>query len=130
MSSVSWRELFSIASRVLGAGHLRAELSQSWCAWTTFDRLSRDTGYWTGGLPGPGDILETYLRDGGVWGQPFSYDDIAHVIVPRQFEWESAPGPNFSAGVKHQDINLLAAELEKRRVPHRLTELVLEVKCY
>lgn len=130
MGNVHWHQFFSAATAVLGAGCWRAEQSQSWCAWTTFGRLGEDAGYWTCGLPALEDVGDTFIRDGGVWGQPFKYVDLAHMIVPRDFFWESASGPSYTNGSKHQDIERLSAELKTLQVPHRLTNLVLEVKCY
>jgi hypothetical protein len=79
----AWRTFFSICARVLGPGEMRAAQSQSWCAWTTFERLISDSGYWTSGLLAEPELMETYTVDGGPWGQPFSYQNIAHVIIPR-----------------------------------------------
>lgn len=67
--------------------------------------------------------------DRGPWGQPFSYQEIAHVVIPRAFYWETAAGP-FDSGRKTQDIQRLSRELTAAGIPHRLTDLVLEVKLY
>jgi hypothetical protein len=130
MSPLHWHRFFLIAAEVLGAGHFVAQHSQSWCAWTTFGRLGEDAGYWTRGLPARDEVFETHIGDGGVWGQPFDFSDLAHLIVPREFYWETAPGPEWACGSKRQDIMRLSQALEAAGVPHRLTELVLEVKCY
>jgi hypothetical protein len=92
--------------------------------------LKEDAGYWTSGLPAANDIGEHQINDAGVWGQPFSYGDIAHVIVPREFFWESPPGPEYAFGSRKQDIAMLSQRLKERRVDHRMTDLVLEVKLF
>jgi hypothetical protein len=130
MDDRAWREFFLAASEILGAGDRVDRLSASWCSWTTFSRLGLDAGYWTCGLPAREDVDEWFIRDSGVWGQPFRFSDIAHLIVPREFLWESEPGVEYHNGTRVQDLQALSAELTARDVPHRLTDLVLEIKCY
>jgi hypothetical protein len=130
MDAVLWHKFFVTAVRVLGGGDWSAERSKSWCAWTTFTRLREDCGYWTGGLPEMDEVLDTHMADGGVWGQPFSFSELAHVIVPCEFYWESVGGPGFTQGKKAQNIQELSEALHAAGVPHRLTDLVLEIKCY
>lgn len=81
------------------------------------------------GLPNPEDLLEDRVADGGVWRQSFSYSDLAHIIIPREFFWE-----NFERGYemvyKKQNIDLLSAKLLDAKIDHRLTDLLLEVKLY
>jgi hypothetical protein len=98
--------------------------SNTWCSWTTFRRLTEsDAGYWTAGLPNAEDIGESYIKDGGVWGQPFFYSEIAHLIVPGTFV-------DLDTGtVKSQDIERLSREL-KAGVPCNLTAGVLEIKLF
>jgi hypothetical protein len=76
------------------------------------------------------EVLDTHTADGGVWGQPFPFSDLAHFIVPREFYWESIGGPGFVQGKKDQNIEKLSQALKAAGVPHRLTELVLEIKCF
>ena len=116
---------------VLGSGDPAAAKSNSWCAWTTFARLSDDAGYWTGGLPRESDIGTRGITDGGVWGQPFLYAQIAHVLVPAKFIRETGTAtPQYSAGEVQQDLEALSAALNAARIAHRKTELVLEIKRY
>ena len=97
--------------------------SKSWCSWTTFDRLSRDSGYWTSGFPHDEDIQEDHIADGGPWGQPFNYSELAHIIVPKVF----------SSGfeeVRSQDIVILSDELKKVNIHHRIGQIALEIKLF
>ena len=130
MEDSHWRDFFNAAADTLGAGSWQAETSPSWCSWTTFDRLKADGGYWTGGVPAAKDVFETYIGDSGVWGQPFRFSQLAHLVVLREFTWKREPGPNWAIGTKMQDIRFLSERLTALAVPHRLTDLVLEVKCY
>ena len=87
--------------------------------------------YWSRGLPEEEELLETRTVDGGTWMQSFSYDDLAHLIIPPQFYWErSTETTGFQNGYKHQNIEHLSAELTRLRIGHRLTDLVLEVRLY
>jgi len=104
--------------------------STSWCAWTTFGSLSTDIKYWTSGLPALGDINNEFIGDSGVWGQPFLYKDLAHIIIPKEFFWERLDGHEYESGVKTQDISRLSSELHVRGVSHRLTDVLLEIKLY
>ena len=63
----------------------RGNGGRSRCAWTLFDRLSSDLHYWTCGLPALNDVGDTHIKDSGVWGQPFLYSSLAHIVVPRHF---------------------------------------------
>lgn len=130
MKDAQWYSFFTAASEVLGPGDRLAENSQSWCAWTTFERLSVDAGYWTRGLPAAEDIFETYIGDNGVWGQPFHFSQLAHVVVPRKFMCDEPPGPSWTYRERVQDLENLSAKLHAAEVPHRVTELILEIKCY
>jgi hypothetical protein len=130
MNPAQWHQFFLAASEVLGPGSHVARFSESWCSWTTFDRLLLDAGYWGAGIPARRDIFETHIGDGGVWGQPFSFEALAHLVVPREFYWESGPNEEFQHGTRAQPITALSEKLVQLRVPHRLTDLVLEVKCY
>jgi hypothetical protein len=130
MSDELWEAFFLACADILGPGHACAPSSQSWCAWTTFTRLAEDAGYWTGGLPGAGDIGDAYVKDGGVWGQPFSYADLAHIIVPRTFGWMTDGSEPFRSGRRHQDIRTLSLRLNEGGIGHRMTDRVLEIKLY
>jgi len=126
-----WKGFFVACRDVLGQGDSNSHFSDSWCAWTTFNALEYGgIHYWTCGIPDYPDILDTHIRDGGLWRQPFSYDDIAHVIVPRTFYWETEGGSKFQNGTKTQDIDSLSERLNREGIGHRLTDLVLEIKLY
>ena len=130
MDSNLWRIFFEVSIDTLGEGSTLAALSPSWCSWTTFDRLKEDAGYWTSGLPNRADLRETYLADGGTWGQPFHYSSLAHIVIPRTFFWERVAPGSYENGEKSQAIGALSSALESAGVTHRLTELVLEIKLY
>ena len=130
MQDEEWRLFFEIAGQVLGKGHDITELSDSWCAWTTFDQLVSNAVYWKAGLPNADELLRTYIADGGTWGQPFSYQELAHVIVPRTFDQEFVEDGQYRCVRKQQDIEELSRRLTERGINHRKTDLVLEIKLY
>lgn len=131
MTDQEWRTFFRICAQVLGPGEWRAVESRSWCAWTTFGRITCDVGYWTAGLPSESNLSDTHVTDcGSPWGQPFSYQSIAHLVIPREFYWETVAPGHFENGRKQQDIQKLSRELTAAGIAHRLTELVLEIKLY
>lgn len=141
MTDEMWRRFFVIASRYI-RGTLKTELSQwveaggqsfrtSYCAWTTFDRLGYSTIYWTGGLPLEKDLGVKGINDGGEWGQPFSYSEIAHLIIPAKFDEESyGDGRVFRMWEHTQDIAGLSDLLKAESVPHNLLPNFLELKLY
>jgi hypothetical protein len=130
MTNEDWQAFFRTCARVLGAGARQAAQSRSWCAWTTFGSLSESVHYWAAGLPAAADLAPVGTADGGVWGQPFLYQDLAHVVIPREFYWETVEPGRFENGTREQDIGALSRELTVAGIEHRLTELVLEVKLY
>lgn len=65
-----------------------------------------------------------------MWGQPFLYGDLAHLVVPRAFFWQTGSNEPFANGMKDQDLALLSSELTTAGIPHRITDLVLEIKLY
>ena len=130
MTDEQWRLFLFTCSQVLGAGQPQAWRSNSWCAWTTFESLVTSLHYWAAGIPAERDLGATGTTDGGAWGQPFSYKSLAHVIVPREFYWERQSGEGFEHGTRRQDLGRLSAELKRQQVPHRATELVVEVKLF
>jgi len=106
-------------------------MSESWCAWTTYRRIGEDFGYWTSGLPAIEDIGAIGIADGSVWGQPFSYSELVHVVIPRTFYWESRTAAGqFESGLRSQDIDELSSRLSAAGIEHRATALVLEIKLY
>lgn len=130
MTDEQWKTFFDTCASELGPGDWQSENSMSWCTFTTFGSLARGAAYWSRGLPHADDIGPAYLRDGGVWREPINYGEIAHIIVPKRFFWESPPSPQYSNGLREQDIDRLSRALAAVGVPHRLTDLVLEIKLY
>jgi len=130
MDHSHWKLFFGTCAELFGVGAAAAAQSKNWCSWTTFRRLNEDCLYWASGFPAPGEFTDTHVVDGGVWGQPFSYKDIAHLIVPKKFYWESQSNRGFESGFKEQDIILLSKFLTDRNVPHKLTEITLEIRAY
>jgi hypothetical protein len=131
MNDSSWRKLLLAARRVLGHGDSVAWASDSWCAWTTFSSLENGVGYWASGLPEEAELLEAWVADGGTWGQPFRYADLAHLVIPAKFYWEQYDEvKGFQCGHKRQGIARLSKTLEGLGISHRLTDLILEVKLY
>ena len=130
MLDSQWRIFFTICERVLGAGSRQTAVSKSWCAWTTFGSLADCVNYWRAGLPSLSDIGERGTNDSGPWGQPFLYQDLAHVIVPREFYWQTVSPGQFTNGTKEQDIQELSRQLSAAGISHRLTDLILEIKLY
>ena len=123
MTSAQWRQFFEICASVLGEGHVDPNRSNSWCAWTTLRRLKEDSGYWAAGLPSNGDIKSDHIGDGGVWGQPFSFADLAHIVLPATFE-------NSNGDIKHQDLSRLANRLSEAGIPFSQSRVAIEVKLY
>lgn len=121
-AQVDWRRILQISSE-----HLRRDPSPvchawSWCSWTTFSRLGEDAGYWQAPLPAIRELLDDYVDDGGTWGQPFRYSDLAHIIVPRRFGWEGSQDSGWEGGYHEQDIIGLSAYLRAEQLDHRLSE--------
>lgn len=130
MTDDQWHIFFITCAHVLGSGARHQAHSESWCAWTTFDSLKDSVHYWSAGLPTEEFIARDHIRDSGPWGQPFLYRSLAHIVLPREFYWEVASEANFSNGTKCQDLNLLSVELKNADIPHRVSELILEIKLY
>ena len=131
MRSDKWKSFFLACRDVLGQGDNDSRFSESWCAWTTFTALEHGgIHYWTCGIPDYSEIQEAHIKDGGLWRQSFAYEDIAHIVVPKFFYWETEGGPDFQSGTKTQDINALSERLRGEEIQHRITDLVLEIKLY
>ncbi|MBV34606.1 MAG: hypothetical protein CMP47_04010 [Rickettsiales bacterium] len=124
MTNHQWKTFFEIGSRFLINGSHNMAFSDSWCSWTTFDRLmASDCGYWTSGFPAKVEIGENHIKDGGVWGQPFHFEELAHIIIPKTFIT--------TLGVKKsQNIASVSEELKKHQIPHSINDSILEVKLY
>jgi hypothetical protein len=128
-NTIDWRKFLEISSNHLALKPCGASSNWSWCSWTTFERLGEDAGYWTASLPLEAELLSESTSDGGRWGQPFHYSQLAHVIIPRRFYWEQISG-GFKCGFHQQDVAGLSKRLTAEGILHRLTEHVLEVKLY
>lgn len=141
-----WRRFLTIAAERL-TSPLRTEkgegtsdggspLLQSWCAWTTFGRLTLDAGYWTAELPKVGELGERSTTDGGTWGQPFPYNDLAHLIIPRQFSEERSYDPDnksrrgFWQWRHVQDIEGLSAQIRAEKIEYELSQWALQIKLF
>jgi hypothetical protein len=132
LTNEQWREFFLACSELLLPGEWTPVPVRegSWCRFTTFDRLQTDAGYWGHGLPRSEDIGLEWINDGGVWGQPFRFCDLAHVIIPRRIFWETqGPGP-YECGEVSQELEPLSDALAQKGIQHRLSDLVLEIKFY
>jgi hypothetical protein len=130
MTDAQWRNFFQICARTLGRGERRDWASANWCAWTTFGTLRGGVHYWTAGLPNQEDIGDIGTNDSGPWGQPFLYSDLAHIVIPRQFDWEKTENGTYTQGTRTQDLERLSLELTQAGIAHRKTDLVLEIKLY
>lgn len=131
MNDSDWKTFLATARSLLGKGQNVAWASESWCAYTTFFMLSHGLTYWSVGLPDFTELLDTHTVDGGLWGQEFYYNDLAHIIIPAQFYWEQSDKENgFQNGYKEQDIKTLSKELTAKKIKHKLTDKVLEIKLY
>lgn len=124
MHSEQWHFFIRTSIEVLGEGKPIIDLSDSWCSWTTFSRLECwDAGYWQSGLPSLKQVETWGIADGGVWGQPFKYSEIAHFIIPHKFCTEAGV-------VKTQDTESLGHKLHDLGEAIQMNKYVLEVKLY
>ena len=130
MRNQEWHQFFIVCADVLGKGHRDSRLSESWCGWTTFSALECGVHYWESGLPSKDEIAETHIVDSGVWGQPFKFDSLAHIVLPASFYWETLGGVDYQNGFKKQDIATVSSKLVALGIQHRITDLVLEIKLY
>ena len=103
---------------------------ESWCAWTTFGSLRDSVHYWGASLPRLSELNEKGTADGGTWGQPFLYEDIAHVIIPREFQREDTCSGTLQVTEYEQDLATLSAALTRAAITHQVGEYALEVKLY
>jgi hypothetical protein len=130
MNNQDWRTFFQICGAVLGEGSPTASDSESWCAWTTFPQLASNAVYWTAGIPHRKELGATHIADGGTWGQPFAYKELAHVIIPATFDQEVVTNGEFLCLRREQNIETLSDLLSESGIPHRKTNLVLEIKLF
>ncbi len=115
--------------------------SRSASTFTMFDNLLWGADYFRGELPLESDLLERHVRDAS-WGTcgPISYDDIAHVLIPRFFTQEyrgqiqsddrDKPIPTWNQWEHEQDIGGLSKLLDQATIGHNLTKEVLEIKRF
>jgi len=82
---MNWRNFLKISAEYLAKDPCPHPGPPNWCSWTTFTRLRTDAGYWTCPLPEIEELGNTSTIDGGTWMQPIRYDDLAHVIIPKEF---------------------------------------------
>jgi hypothetical protein len=129
MNNAEWRRTLENCVAVLGPGDWDPYRSVSWAAFTTFSALEHGVTYFNCGFPNAEDLLDTGTRDGGVWGQPFRYEDLAHLIVPRKFYWERILD-GFENGYKSQNVDALSVELKKHKIDHTVSKWALEIKLY
>lgn len=130
MNNYSWKLFVTTCRQQLGIGDWDAYNSASWCAFTTFSSLSRNSKYWNCGFPETNELSEIGVADGGLWREPISYMDLAHIVVPATFWWDRTGKTGYEWGQKFQDIEKLSNALTELSIPHRKSALVLEVKCY
>lgn len=131
MTNTEWRTFLVTARKLLGKGATLSWGSDSWCAFTTFSSLEHELTYWACGIPDENEFLENQTIDGGLWRQSFSYDDLAHFIIPAKFYWEKFDSEKaFQFGYKYQNILALSDKLKFENISHRITEKVLEIKLY
>ena len=102
----------------------------SWCSWTTFTRLSIDAGYWTAPLPLVHELLEDQTADGGMWTQPFFYDEIAHIILPKTFTFSKLFDSREKRLEKEQNISGLYRILKEKNLDVSLSEFALDYKLF
>lgn len=128
MNNIEWIEFFKSCNQILGRGSRIQFHSDNWCSWTTFDRILKDTGYWQSGIPSESELASSGLKDGGTWGQPFEYCSIAHLILPRSFEFIGMYKDEFHHKKTEQDLDGLSSLLNKNGIEHVLSEYALELR--
>jgi len=124
MTDAQWLKFFHVCAQEL------APLVESWCAWTTFRSLGESVHYWAAPLPRLSELSESGVIDGGTWGQPFLFRDLAHIVVPREFQREDTCSGEFQLTEYVQDLESLSAALRNAGVLHQHGKFVLEIKLY
>lgn len=123
-----WRTILNIS--YLHFNDDKYSCKNTWCAWTTFSRMNEKAGYWSAPLPNADELLEFCTADGGAWGQPFPYNDLAHIIIPHKFILEFFEDEKFYVREIFQDIEGLSLKLTQEDITHYLSNYALEVKIY
>ena len=124
MTDAQWLTFFKVCARELWP------LIESWCAWTTFGSLRDSVHYWAAPLPALSELGPAGIVDGGTWGQPFFYSDIAHLIIPREFQREDTCSGTLQVTEYEQNLQALSAALSHAGITHQLGAYALEVKLY
>lgn len=133
MTNQQWKNFFIACNDILGTGHPDPKISDNWCAWTIFGSIG--INYWSGGIPIIDDLRDTHTRDNGVWSQPFGYEQLAHIILPREFEWHNSnwnQSEDVSKlfGFKTQDVDALSERLCELSIEHNISEHCLDIKLF
>jgi hypothetical protein len=128
MNTTDWIKFFDLCNQVLGEGDYSLYHSKNWCSWTTFKRVTSDALYWARGLPKEGEYGEHGVNDGGNWGQPFPYTSIAHLIIPRRFEFCDMYQGQFVHKQTEQEIDRLSVLLHEHGIEHVISEWALELR--
>ena len=128
MTDEEWVRFLTLSATVIGEGETVSLHSKSWCSWTTFQRITSDAMYWASGLPKIKEIGEHGVADGGTWGQPFHYHQLAHVIIPSSFvRWGKMELEGVYEEVE-QPISELSNRLKEEGIRHTLSPWALEIR--
>ena len=130
MSNQDWYSFFVACSTVLSQKFAADIRVGERCSWATFDSIECGAHYWSGPLLSEADLLPTYTRDGGPWRQPFLFESLAHVVIPRFFGIESGGAADYAYKSGVHDLEALSAKLNELGIQHRKTDLMLEIKLY
>lgn len=123
---MDWRLALTVVAR-----HVRPDPADlSWCAWTTFERLEMDVGYWSAPVPMSDELTATGVQPLRSGAAPFFYCQLAHFIVPRRFAVAHRDDGTVTWLENQQDIVGLSKRLECLGVPHTLGTRALEFKLY
>ncbi len=88
LSDAEWRRFSLLCADLLGPADALPQRRKSYCVFTCFNRLIMDVHYWACGLPRKEDVCDGWIGDGAVWGQPFRFNDLARIVIPRTFGTE------------------------------------------
>lgn len=128
MPTKNWKLIFTLCHQTLVANNSN-NAKDSYCAWTTFDRLESAVHYWDGRLPAMADIQDNHIAE-GFWSQPFLYESLAHLIIPKKVFWEKVTKTDYSQGEFLQDVETLAQEFDKHKISYLLSNYWLEIKLF
>jgi hypothetical protein len=88
MTETQWKAFFATCAKLLNEGEKDINSSPNWCSWTTFTRLTEDSGYWQSGLPNMDKFGDKGTTD-GAHGVNRSYLKILHISSSREHLLES-----------------------------------------